>query len=48
MILESDKDVHLLVYVDASYGVHVDGKSHTGVTSTRSGTSRRISDPSCR
>ena len=32
MILESDKDVHLLVYVDASYGVHVDGKSHTGVT----------------
>jgi hypothetical protein len=32
MVLESDKDVHLLVYVDASYGVHADGKSHTGVT----------------
>jgi hypothetical protein len=31
-ILESDRDVHLLVYVDASYEVHVDGKSHTGVT----------------
>ena len=32
MILESDKDVHLLVYVDASFGVHIDGKSYTGVT----------------
>jgi len=32
MVLESDKDVHLLVYVDASYGVHADGKSHTGMT----------------
>ena len=32
MIQECEKDVHLLVYVDASFGVNVDGNSHTGVT----------------
>ena len=31
MVLESDKDITVLVYADASYGVHADGKSHTGV-----------------
>ena len=31
MVLEPDKDVTVLVYADASYGVHADGKSHTGV-----------------
>ena len=31
MVLECDKDISVLVYVDASYGVHADGKSHTGV-----------------
>ena len=31
MVLECDKDLSVLVYVDASYGVHADGKSHTGV-----------------
>ena len=30
-LLQSDKDITVLVYADASYGVHVDGKSHTGV-----------------
>ena len=30
MVLECDKDISVLVYVDASYGVHADGKSHTG------------------
>ena len=29
--LDADKDVCVLVYVDASYGVHADGKSHTGL-----------------
>ena len=31
IVLDADRDVCVLVYVDASYGVHVDGKSHTGV-----------------
>jgi hypothetical protein len=31
MILQSTKDIAVLVYADASYGVHADGKSHTGV-----------------
>jgi len=31
MILEPEKDIAVLVYADASYGVHADGKSHTGL-----------------
>jgi len=31
IVLDADRDVCVLVYVDASYGVHADGKSHTGV-----------------
>ena len=31
MILQCTKDIAILVYADASYGVHADGKSHTGV-----------------
>jgi hypothetical protein len=31
MILQCTKDIAILVYTDASYGVHADGKSHTGV-----------------
>ena len=31
MILQSTKDIAVIVYADASYGVHADGKSHTGV-----------------
>ena len=31
MLLESDKDVHLLVSVDKPYGMHADDKSHTGM-----------------
>jgi hypothetical protein len=31
IVLDADRNVCVLVYVDASYGVHADGKSHTGV-----------------
>ena len=31
IVLDADMNVCVLVYVDASYGVHADGKSHTGV-----------------
>jgi hypothetical protein len=31
IVLDADRDVCVLVYVDASYGEHADGKSHTGV-----------------
>lgn len=31
MILEPAKDIAVFVYADASYGVHADGKSHTGL-----------------
>jgi hypothetical protein len=34
MVLEANKDITVLVYADASYGVHADGKSHTGVNIT--------------
>ena len=34
MILEPEKDIAVLVYADASYGVHADGKSHTGLSIT--------------
>jgi hypothetical protein len=32
--LEPNKLLSVLVYVDASYGVHADGRSHTGVSAT--------------
>lgn len=32
IILSPDRDLSLLVYVDASYGVHWDAKSHTGMS----------------
>ena len=31
IILEPEKDIAVLVYADASYCVHADGKSHTGL-----------------
>ena len=31
MILEPEKAIAVLVYADVSYGVHADGKSHTGL-----------------
>ena len=31
IVLQADKDICVLVWVDASYGVHADGKSHTGI-----------------
>jgi len=31
VILEADKELCILAYIDASYGVHADGKSHTGL-----------------
>lgn len=31
IVLEADKAICVLVWVDASYGVHADGKSHAGV-----------------
>lgn len=34
MVLQADKDIQVLVYADASYGVHADGKSHSGVNIT--------------
>ena len=32
IVLSPDRDLSLLVYVDASYGVHCDAKSHTGMS----------------
>ena len=32
IILSPDRDLSLLIYVDASYGVHWDAKSHTGMS----------------
>ena len=34
MVLEADKEITVIVFADASYGVHADGKSHTGVNIT--------------
>ena len=31
IILEANKNICVLAYIDASYGVHADGKSHTGL-----------------
>jgi len=31
LVLECDGDINIIGYVDASYGVHPDGKSHTGM-----------------
>ena len=31
LILSADKDMKIKAYVDASWGTHVDGKSHTGI-----------------
>ena len=31
IVLEADKNICVLAYIDASYGVHPDGKSHTGL-----------------
>jgi len=34
-VLDADRNLNVLVYVDASYGVHVDGKSHTSESTVR-------------
>jgi hypothetical protein len=37
MILRADEPMQILTYIDASYGVHVDGKSHSGLYVTLGG-----------
>ena len=47
---EVDKPIHVIAYIDASYGIHPDKKSHTGSVITlgkgaiysKSGTQRLI------
>ncbi len=34
MVLETDKDICVYTFADAAYGVHADGKSHSGLNIT--------------